>query len=67
MFNGHIDTVSLTSYEHDRLSCQLGEKQGKQVIFGRGSLDMKGGLAAALAALATTKTSGWGYHCGSCI
>ncbi|KAF7158925.1 hypothetical protein CNMCM5623_004104 [Aspergillus felis] len=58
MFNGHIDTVSLTSYEHDPLSGQLGEKQGKPVIFGRGSLDMKGGLAAALAALAAIKASG---------
>jgi acetylornithine deacetylase/succinyl-diaminopimelate desuccinylase-like protein len=58
MFNGHIDTVSLTSYEHDPLSGQLGEKEGKSVIFGRGSLDMKGGLAAALAALAAIKASG---------
>ncbi|KAF4153592.1 hypothetical protein CNMCM6069_000607 [Aspergillus lentulus] len=58
MFNGHLDTVSLTSYEHDPLSGQLGEKEGKQVIFGRGSLDMKGGLAAALAALAAIKASG---------
>ncbi|GFG14182.1 putative diaminopropionate ammonia-lyase [Aspergillus udagawae] len=58
MFNGHIDTVSLTSYEHDPLSGQLGERQGKPVIFGRGSLDMKGGLAAALAALAAIKASG---------
>ncbi|KAF7136910.1 hypothetical protein CNMCM5793_006572 [Aspergillus hiratsukae] len=58
MFNGHIDTVSLTSYEQDPVSGHLGEKQGKPVIFGRGSLDMKGGLAAALAALAATKASG---------
>lgn len=58
MFNGHIDTVSLTSYERDPLSGHLGERQDKQVIFGRGSLDMKGGLAAALAALAAIKASG---------
>ncbi|RHZ52995.1 putative diaminopropionate ammonia-lyase [Aspergillus thermomutatus] len=58
MFNGHIDTVTLTSYDQDPLSGQLGEKEGKPVIFGRGSLDMKGGLAAALAALAAIKASG---------
>ncbi|KAF7136713.1 hypothetical protein CNMCM5793_006031 [Aspergillus hiratsukae] len=58
MFNGHIDTVSLTSYEQDPFSGHLGEKQGKPVIFGRGSLDMKGGLAAALAALTAIKSSG---------
>lgn len=58
MFNGHIDTVSLSSYEKDPLSGSLGIKDGKQVIFGRGSLDMKGGLAAALATLSAIKASG---------
>lgn len=58
MFNGHLDTVSLSSYENDPLSGSLGTKNGKQVVFGRGSLDMKGGLSAALAALATIKASG---------
>lgn len=58
MFNGHIDTVSLSSYEKDPLSGVLGMKDGKQVIFGRGTLDMKGGLAAALAAVASIKRSG---------
>ncbi|KAL1855009.1 hypothetical protein Plec18170_004421 [Paecilomyces lecythidis] len=58
MFNGHIDTVSLSSYEKDPLSGSLGTKNGKQVIFGRGSLDMKGGLAAALAAMASIKSGG---------
>ncbi|KAJ5149603.1 hypothetical protein N7448_001181 [Penicillium atrosanguineum] len=58
MFNGHIDTVSLSSYEKDPLSGVLGTKDGKQVIFGRGTLDMKGGLAAALAALASIKKNG---------
>ena len=58
MFNGHIDTVTLSSYERDPLSGCLGKKDGKQVVFGRGSLDMKGGLAAALAALSTIKASG---------
>ncbi|KZF24824.1 threonine dehydratase [Xylona heveae TC161] len=58
MFNGHVDTVSLSSYERDPLSGSLGEKDGKQVILGRGSLDMKGGLAAALAAVSATKAAG---------
>ncbi|EAW11764.1 putative diaminopropionate ammonia-lyase [Aspergillus clavatus NRRL 1] len=58
MINGHIDTVSLTSYEHEPLSGQLGEKNSQAVVFGRGSLDMKGGPAAALAAAAAIKTSG---------
>lgn len=60
MFNGHIDTVSLSSYDRalDPLSGSLGMKDGRQVVFGRGSLDMKGGLAAALSALAAVKGSG---------
>ncbi|KAJ5779342.1 hypothetical protein N7457_007062 [Penicillium paradoxum] len=58
MFNGHTDTVSLSSYEKDPLSGSIGTKNGKEVIFGRGCLDMKGGLAAGLAALAATKASG---------
>ncbi|QMW25826.1 threonine dehydratase [Aspergillus flavus] len=58
MFNGHIDTVSLSSYEKDPLSGTLGEKDGRQVVLGRGSLDMKGGLAAALAAVSAAKASG---------
>jgi diaminopropionate ammonia-lyase family len=58
MFNGHIDTVSLSSYEADPLSGALGTKDGKEVVFGRGSLDMKGGVAAALAALASIKAGG---------
>jgi acetylornithine deacetylase/succinyl-diaminopimelate desuccinylase family protein/diaminopropionate ammonia-lyase family len=58
MFNGHIDTVSMSSYEKDPLSGALGMKDSKQVIFGRGTLDMKGGLAAALAAVASIKASG---------
>ncbi|KAE8367121.1 hypothetical protein BDV27DRAFT_143009 [Aspergillus caelatus] len=58
MFNGHIDTVSLSSYEKDPLSGTLGEKDGRQVVLGRGCLDMKGGLAAALAAVSAAKASG---------
>ncbi|CAG8216996.1 unnamed protein product [Penicillium olsonii] len=58
MFNGHTDTVSLSTYESDPLSGSIGHKDGKEVIFGRGCLDMKGGLAAGLAALAATKATG---------
>ncbi|KAK1141784.1 hypothetical protein N8T08_008449 [Aspergillus melleus] len=58
MLNGHIDTVSLTSYERKPLSGHVGEKDGRPVIFGRGALDMKSGLAAEMAALATIKARG---------
>jgi diaminopropionate ammonia-lyase family len=57
MFNGHIDTVSLASYEKDPLSGVIDTRNGQQVVLGRGSLDMKGGLAAALAAVAAAKAS----------
>ena len=60
MFNGHIDTVSLSSYEDgvDPLSGTIGLKNGQEAIFGRGCLDMKGGVAASLAAMATIKAGG---------
>ena len=58
MLNGHTDTVSLSSYEKEPLSGSLGVRNGREVVLGRGSLDMKGGLAAALAAMSTTKASG---------
>lgn len=54
MFNGHIDTVTLVGYEGDPLSGKLVD--GK--IYGRGAGDMKGGLAAAMIALANAKTLG---------
>ncbi|KAL4808615.1 hypothetical protein BDV18DRAFT_167658 [Aspergillus unguis] len=58
MFNGHIDTVSLASYEKDALAGSVDSRDGKQVVLGRGSLDMKGGLATALAAVSAIKASG---------
>ncbi|KAJ5928592.1 Peptidase M20 [Penicillium verhagenii] len=60
MFNGHVDTVSNSSYEQgvDPLSGAIGMKNGEQAIFGRGCLDMKGGVAASLAALAAIKAKG---------
>ncbi|PYI09582.1 hypothetical protein BO78DRAFT_308107 [Aspergillus sclerotiicarbonarius CBS 121057] len=51
ILNGHIDTVSLTTYEGDALTGHRGVKEGKEVVFGRGVLDMKAGLAAGLSAL----------------
>lgn len=59
MLNGHADTVSLASYERDPLSGEIFEKDNRQVVVGRGSLDMKGGLAAALAAMSAVKASGY--------
>ncbi|KAL4949122.1 hypothetical protein BDW69DRAFT_203046 [Aspergillus filifer] len=58
MFNGHIDTVTLSSYEADPLSGHVDTRDGKQVVLGRGALDMKGGLAASLAAISALKASG---------
>ncbi|KAL5339957.1 tryptophan synthase beta subunit-like PLP-dependent enzyme [Aspergillus crustosus] len=58
MFNGHIDTVSLASYENDPLSGTVDTRDGKEVILGRGSLDMKGGLATALAAISSIQANG---------
>ncbi|KAI9375139.1 tryptophan synthase beta subunit-like PLP-dependent enzyme [Aspergillus egyptiacus] len=55
MFNGHVDTVSLASYEKDPLSGTVGMRNDDQVVLGRGSLDMKGGLATVLAAMASAK------------
>jgi acetylornithine deacetylase/succinyl-diaminopimelate desuccinylase-like protein len=47
MLNGHLDTVSLTSYDGDPLDpvieCRL---------HGRGSYDMKAGIAALMVAAA---------------
>ncbi|PYH49457.1 tryptophan synthase beta subunit-like PLP-dependent enzyme [Aspergillus saccharolyticus JOP 1030-1] len=57
MFNGHVDTVTLSTYEGNGLSGHLGNKNGKEAIFGRGTLDMKAGLAAGLAALASAQRS----------
>ncbi|GKT66360.1 diaminopropionate ammonia-lyase [Colletotrichum tofieldiae] len=53
MLNGHIDTVSLSSYspDLDPLSGELKSEDGGRV-FGRGSADMKSGVAAAMAAMA---------------
>ena len=57
MLNGHVDTVSLMTYEGDALTGHRGVKEGKEVVFGRGVLDMKAGLAAGLSALLIAQES----------
>lgn len=54
MLNGHTDTVALTGMEIAPLDPRVAD--GK--IYGRGSLDMKGGLAAMIAAARTLVDSG---------
>ncbi|KAF3398705.1 Diaminopropionate ammonia-lyase [Talaromyces pinophilus] len=54
MLNGHIDTVTCLSYKGDPLSGEI--KDGK--LYGRGSGDMKGGIASALITLANAKSLG---------
>ena len=51
MFNGHLDTVTLLGYDGDPLSGKLVNGN----VYGRGSADMKSGLAAAMVALAGAK------------
>ncbi|KAJ5815141.1 Peptidase M20 [Penicillium riverlandense] len=45
-------------YGKNPLSGSIGMKDDKEVVFGRGSLDMKSGLAAALAVMSAIKASG---------
>lgn len=48
MLNGHIDTVGIAGYEGDPFTPEI--KDGK--MFGRGTFDMKGGVAAMMVAAA---------------
>lgn len=48
MLNGHLDTVTLAGYDGDPLRAEL---RGRQ-LHGRGSYDMKGGIAAMMVAAA---------------
>jgi acetylornithine deacetylase/succinyl-diaminopimelate desuccinylase-like protein len=54
MFNGHIDTVTLESYEGDPLSGCIHDNS----VFGRGSFDMKAGVAASMIAAVKAHRSG---------
>lgn len=54
MLNGHMDTVTFASYDGDAMSGHIHD--GK--LYGRGSADMKGGVAAILVALAQAKHDG---------
>ncbi|KAF5027157.1 hypothetical protein F66182_730 [Fusarium sp. NRRL 66182] len=60
MFNGHIDTVTLLGYDDDPLSGKIIDGR----LYGRGSADMKGGVAAGMIALVNAKKSGL---CGDVI
>jgi acetylornithine deacetylase len=48
MLNGHVDTVGLTGYDGDPLKPHV--ENGR--MFGRGTFDMKGGIAAMMVAAA---------------
>ncbi len=54
MFNGHIDTVSIGSYDGDALDPAV--RDGR--LYGRGSFDMKGGMAAMMVAAARARARG---------
>jgi acetylornithine deacetylase len=49
MFNGHLDTVTLAGYDGDPLDPRI--EDGK--MFGRGTFDMKAGIAVMMVAAAT--------------
>ncbi|OJD25022.1 hypothetical protein ACJ73_03613 [Blastomyces percursus] len=51
MFNGHMDTVALVGYNGDPLNPLISDGN----IYGRGSADMKSGLAAGMVAVANAK------------
>lgn len=52
MLNGHTDTVTLRGYTGNPLEARIESRN----IYGRGSADMKSGLAAALITLLSAKT-----------
>ncbi len=54
MLNGHLDVVGVEGMIHEPFSAAI--RNGR--IYGRGSADMKGGLAAICAAAALSATSG---------
>jgi acetylornithine deacetylase len=54
MFNGHIDTVSIDGYDGNALDPVIDGDR----LDGRGSFDMKGGVAAMMVAAARAKSKG---------
>lgn len=52
MFNGHTDTVTNLGYDGDPLSADIVDGN----MYGRGTADMKSGLAASMLALASAKS-----------
>ncbi|KAF5559585.1 diaminopropionate ammonia-lyase [Fusarium phyllophilum] len=54
IFNGHLDTVTIMGYDDDPLSGKIVDGR----LYGRGSADMKGGVAAGMIALANAKKLG---------
>jgi acetylornithine deacetylase len=54
MFNGHIDTVSIDGYDGNALDPVI----DGDTLHGRGSFDMKGGVAAMMVAAARAKAKG---------
>ncbi|MFJ9561112.1 ArgE/DapE family deacylase [Streptomyces fuscichromogenes] len=54
MLNGHLDTVSLADYDGDPLDPQI--RDGR--MYGRGTFDMKGGIAAMMVAAARATSHG---------
>ena len=54
MLNGHLDTVAYGTYDGDPLTPRV--QDGR--IYGRGAFDMKGGVAAMMAAAARAIAAG---------
>ncbi|MFF2653159.1 ArgE/DapE family deacylase [Streptomyces sp. NPDC058045] len=54
MLNGHLDTVSLAGYDGDPLEPRI--EDGR--MYGRGTFDMKGGIAAMMVAAARASARG---------
>jgi len=64
MLNGHLDTVSLASYENNE---GLEDRITDGSIYGRGSFDMKSGVAAMMIAAHHVHDSTKGHHRGDII
>ncbi|QFY09786.1 M20/M25/M40 family metallo-hydrolase [Nonomuraea phyllanthi] len=54
MLNGHLDTVGLAGYDGDPLEPRISDGR----MFGRGTFDMKGGVAAMMVAAARATAEG---------